>query len=148
MTSSNGNIFRVTGPLCGEFTGHRWIILTKASDAELWCFLSAVPEQTVDLRCYGAQYDVTVMGWWFSLALRQEIFGNTFMKSFCETNVQMTFLKKSRILTHDLLRTINLLMEACYYSYNDYRQAIFQWNPGFFINQRPFKLQKTTITSS
>ena len=31
MTSSNGNIFRVTGPLCGEFTGPR----TKASDAEL-----------------------------------------------------------------------------------------------------------------
>ena len=25
MTSSNGNISRVTGPLCGEFTGHRWI---------------------------------------------------------------------------------------------------------------------------
>ena len=24
MTSSNGNIFRVTGPLCGEFTGDRW----------------------------------------------------------------------------------------------------------------------------
>ena len=39
MTSSNGNIFRVTGPLCGEFTGLRWIPLTKASDAELWCFL-------------------------------------------------------------------------------------------------------------
>ena len=38
MASSNGNIFRVTGPLCGEFTGHRWIPLTKASDAELWCF--------------------------------------------------------------------------------------------------------------
>ena len=39
MTSSNASIFRVTGPLCGEFTGHRWIPLTKASDAELWCFL-------------------------------------------------------------------------------------------------------------
>ena len=25
MTSSNGNIFRVTGPLCGKFTGHWWI---------------------------------------------------------------------------------------------------------------------------
>ena len=24
MTSSNGNIFHVTGPLYGEFTGHRW----------------------------------------------------------------------------------------------------------------------------
>ena len=38
MTSSNGNIFRVTGHLCGEFTGHRWIPRTRASDAELWCF--------------------------------------------------------------------------------------------------------------
>ena len=29
MTSSNGNIFRVTGPLCGESTRDRWIPLTK-----------------------------------------------------------------------------------------------------------------------
>ena len=46
MTSSNGNIFRVTGHLCGEFTGHRWIPHTKASDAELWCFLWSAPEWT------------------------------------------------------------------------------------------------------
>ena len=39
MTSSNGNIFRVTGTLCGEFTGHRWIPITKASDAERWYFV-------------------------------------------------------------------------------------------------------------
>ena len=38
MTSSNGNTFLVTDHLCGEFTGHWWIPLTKASDAELWCF--------------------------------------------------------------------------------------------------------------
>ena len=44
MTSSNGNIFRVTGPLCGEFTGYRWNPRTKASDAELWCFLWSAPE--------------------------------------------------------------------------------------------------------
>ena len=44
MTSSIGNIFRVTGLLCGEFTGNRWIPLTKASDAELWCFLGSAPE--------------------------------------------------------------------------------------------------------
>ena len=44
MKSSNGNIFRVTGPLCGEFTGDRWIPLTKASDAELWCFRWSAPE--------------------------------------------------------------------------------------------------------
>ena len=44
MTSSNGNIFRVTGPLCREFTGPRWIPRTKASDAELWYFLWSAPE--------------------------------------------------------------------------------------------------------
>ena len=38
MTSSNANIFRVTGPLCGEFTGHRWIPFTKASDASFDVF--------------------------------------------------------------------------------------------------------------
>ena len=46
MTSSNGNIFRVTGPLCGEFTCHRWIPPTNASDMELWCFLWSATEQT------------------------------------------------------------------------------------------------------
>ena len=48
MTSSNGNIFRVTGSLSGEFTGHRWIPLTKASDAELCCFLWSTPKQTAE----------------------------------------------------------------------------------------------------
>ena len=48
MTSSNGSIFRITGPLCGESSGHQWIPLTKASDAELLCFLWSAPEQTVE----------------------------------------------------------------------------------------------------
>ena len=44
MTSSIGNIFRVTGPLCWEFTGPRWIPHTRTSDAELWCFLWSASE--------------------------------------------------------------------------------------------------------
>ena len=44
---SNRSIFRVTGLLCGEFPGHRWIPLTKASDAERSCFLWSAPEPTV-----------------------------------------------------------------------------------------------------
>ena len=44
MTSSNGNISRVTGYLCGEFTGPRWIPRTKASETELWCFLWSASE--------------------------------------------------------------------------------------------------------
>ena len=45
MTSSNGNIFRVSGHFCGEFTGHRWIPRTKACDAELWFFYQRLNER-------------------------------------------------------------------------------------------------------
>ena len=38
--------FSVTVPLCGGFTGHRWIHHTEASDVELWCFLWSAPEPT------------------------------------------------------------------------------------------------------
>ena len=48
MTSSNENIFRVIDPLYREFTGLRWLPLTKASNAELWRFLRPVPEQTTE----------------------------------------------------------------------------------------------------
>ena len=48
MTSSNGNIFRVTGPLCGDFTGPQWNPRTKASSAELWCFRISALKQTVE----------------------------------------------------------------------------------------------------
>ena len=69
MTLSNGNIFRVTGHLCGEFTCHQWIPLTKANDAELWCFLWSEPwingwvnnREAGDLRRHRAHYDVIVM---------------------------------------------------------------------------------------
>ena len=59
MTSSNGNIFRVTGPLCGEFNGHQWIPRTKASDAGLWCFFYLRLNKR--LSKHSAHYDVTVM---------------------------------------------------------------------------------------
>ena len=47
MVWSNGNIFHVDGLLWGKSPGHRWISLTKSSDAELWYFL-CVPQQTVE----------------------------------------------------------------------------------------------------
>ena len=57
-----------TDPLWGEFTGQRWIPLTKVSDAELWCFLFDLrlnkrfskPSKSRWLRCNRAHYDVTV----------------------------------------------------------------------------------------
>ena len=53
MTSSNGNIFCVTGPLCGEFPGDRWIPLTKASDAELWCFIDLRLNKRLSKQTWG-----------------------------------------------------------------------------------------------
>ena len=47
MTSLNGNIFHLTGPLCGELTGHRWIPITRSSDVELCYFLWSAPDQTL-----------------------------------------------------------------------------------------------------
>ena len=69
MRSSNGNIFRVIGHLCGEFTRHRWILRTKASNAERWSFLWSAPwikgwannRKAGDLRRHRAHYDVNVM---------------------------------------------------------------------------------------
>ena len=70
MTSSNGDIFRVTGPLCGEFTGHRWIHRTKASDTELWSMFSLIwvwinawvnNREAGNVRRHRAHYDVIAM---------------------------------------------------------------------------------------
>ena len=70
MTSWNENIFRVTGPLWGESTGHWWIPLPKASEAELWCFLWSALRKRLnkqskhrwcDLRRHRTHYDVTAM---------------------------------------------------------------------------------------
>ena len=65
MTPSNGIIFRVTGHLCGEFTGPHCIPHTKASDAPaLICTRindGVNNGEAGDLRRHHAHYDVIVM---------------------------------------------------------------------------------------
>ena len=58
MTSSNENIFRVTGDLCEEFTRLRWIPRTKASDAELWYFFDLSLNKRFSRQWWG---------WWFEM---------------------------------------------------------------------------------
>ena len=72
MTSSNGNIFRVTGPLCGEFGAHRWIPRTKGhwGGALMFSLICAWingwinNHEAGDLRRHRAHYDVIVMWEW------------------------------------------------------------------------------------
>ena len=69
MMSSNGNIFHVTGHLCGEFTGHRWIPHTNGQWrwALMFSFICAWINSWVnnceagDLRRHCAHYDVMAM---------------------------------------------------------------------------------------
>ena len=64
MMSSNGNIFRVIGHLCWEFTGHRWIPHTKASDAELWCIFYLRLNKLLSKQSWGWLFDTPFRSLW------------------------------------------------------------------------------------
>ena len=57
MMSSNRNIFRLTGHLRGEFTGHRWIPRTKASDAEFDVFFDLRLNQRLSKHSWGCWFE-------------------------------------------------------------------------------------------
>ena len=68
MTSSNGNIFRVTGPLCGEFTGPGEFPtqrpVTRSFDVFFDLRLNngwVNNREAGDLRRHRGHYDVIVM---------------------------------------------------------------------------------------
>ena len=59
MTSSKGNLFRVTDPLCGEFTGPRWNPRTKAGNFDV--FFDLRPNKRLSKQSWG---------WWFETLSR------------------------------------------------------------------------------
>ena len=70
VTSSNGNIFRVTGNLCGEFTGDRWIPtqrpVTRSFDVFFICAQMTGWVNYLEagyLRRHRAHYDATIMSY-------------------------------------------------------------------------------------
>ena len=62
-TSPNGNIFRVTGPLCREFTGHKdqWRGALMYSLICFWISGWVKNHEAGDLKRHRVHYDVTVM---------------------------------------------------------------------------------------
>ena len=75
MTSSNGNIFRITGPLYGEFTGDWWIPPQSPVTQTFDVFFGSAPykrwinnQDVGDLRRHHVLYGVTVIGFrrWLS----------------------------------------------------------------------------------
>ena len=69
MTSSNGNIFRVTGPLCGEVTGPGEFPTQRPVTRSFDVFFDLRPNKRLskhtreagDLRRYRGHYDVIIM---------------------------------------------------------------------------------------
>ena len=61
MTSSNRNIFRITGPLWGEFTSHRWHGALMFSLIYAWTHDWVNNRDTFDVRRHHAHDDVSVM---------------------------------------------------------------------------------------
>ena len=77
MTSSNGNIFRVTDHLWGESTGDRWIPSQKAVTRRalvfslIWAWTNGWVSNRYagDVRHCRSDYDVTVMNWYNCLEI-------------------------------------------------------------------------------
>ena len=82
MTSSNGNIFRVTGHLCGEFTGDRWIPRTKPVTRSFDIFF--------DLRL-NKRLSKQSWGWWFE-TLSRLLWSHCNAWGVCTTHVMLNYV--------------------------------------------------------
>ena len=137
-------------PFVGEFTGHRWIPLTKASDAELWCFLWSAPwingwvnnREDGDLRRHRAHYDVIVM----SSMINLEHWGNRKM-DLCQRNILgcalfLCWMSPSSFFTNI---TINVLFHHTdyYFYWHVYAHGYTNWTTDlgllqfWFCNRSP-----------
>ena len=80
MTSSNGNIFRVTGHLCGELTDYRWIPrtlrLNERFSKQWWGWWFETPSHPLWRHCNDKRFGrpwVIYIYIWFSNRLEQYI---------------------------------------------------------------------------
>ena len=99
MTSSNGNIFRVTGPLCGEVTGpgdspHKgqWRGALMFSFICVWINDWVNNREAGDLRRYSGHYDVIVMYWSMSYMLLQLNRGGWWFTSCYKANLHGEYI--------------------------------------------------------
>ena len=93
--------YYVTDPLCGEFTGHRWIPRTKASDAKLWCFLWSAPGLNKRL---GKQS----RGWWFETPSRI-LWRHCIELHYVSGNMHIIVLLYGRVILNTFLELSNSL---------------------------------------
>ena len=121
MTSSNGNIFRVTGHLCGELTGHQWIPHTGqwrgALTFSLICAWMKV-EQTIVRLVIRDTIDLVKLWNFFSKAMKSVYNGVVVMTKFrrrfrvCMKN---TYLQIPYTVITALFRILGLMIHEWRY---------------------------------
>ena len=50
MTSSNGNIFRITGPLCREFTWRSFVLIHSGAHFQVWLLMNVTSWKELSVR--------------------------------------------------------------------------------------------------
>ena len=101
MTSSNGNIFRITGPLCGEFTGPGEFPTQRPVTRSFHFSLICVwingwvnNREAGDLRRHRGHYDVSVIEKSDYTVVRDTPLGN--WRIFICSNLHFSFLQISQ----------------------------------------------------
>ena len=64
MTSSNGNIFRVTGHLCGEFIGPRWIPTQRPVARSFDVYFDLRPNKRLSKHSWGRWFETLSSPLW------------------------------------------------------------------------------------
>ena len=108
MTSSNRSIFRVTGHLCGEFNGPRWIPRTIESHAELWYFFDLCLNKRLSKHSWGCWFEALARPLW------------------CHCNVLLSMTKFGRIRYGCIQLTLCVLI-------NRHNVNVWCWTDTTFI---------------
>ena len=83
MTSSNGNIFRVTGPLCGEFTGPGEFPTQRPVTRSFDVYFDLGPNEWLSKQW---------RRWWFKMPSRS-LWRHCNDTYFCHTSVTQVFMR-------------------------------------------------------
>ena len=142
MTSSNENIFCVTGHLCREITGHRCIPCTKANDMKFDVFFDLRLNKRLskngeadDFKRHRSHYDVIVMSkcmlrWrWSALSKRNNIKTSFLFRIISTTN---SCDNATRYII--LISRMVIVSEWCQMA--SYNMAIFITGNGFSLIRR------------
>ena len=126
MTSANGNIFRVTGPLCGEFSGHGEFPSQRPVTRSFDVFFDLRLDKRLSKQSRRQWFEMPLGSLWRH--------GYEFMK-FCVCHSVMTLIhdlvNQQKILTTHQLNTITPLekfdIESAKMSFISVKR--YYWNP-------------------